>query len=135
MRLDLVLHCLPARPTCEKACCICHSITSTPDATSFGAKLFAELCIWLVGPEAVSEFSLHWPFSLRSTQKILDLCSADTCPGEVAQFEAKMGIFLSGKTEPPLKGVKITVSVTEEKDNVLLTVETNDKGTYRSCLI
>ena len=41
-----------------------------------------------------------------------------------------MGVFLSGKIDPPLKGVKIAIT-DDWTQKVVLNVDTNDKGTYR----
>ena len=45
-----------------------------------------------------------------------------------------MGVFMSGKIEPVLKGVKITIT-DDTTQKVILTVDTNDKGVYRYFLL
>ena len=41
-----------------------------------------------------------------------------------------MGVFLSGKIEPALEGVKITVTSDDAKQEVL-SLQTDKRGTYR----
>ena len=48
----------------------------------------------------------------------------------MARFEGKMGVFISGKIDPPLKGVKITIT-DDTTQKIVLNVDTNDKGSYR----
>ena len=54
----------------------------------------------------------------------------ESCPGEVARFEGKMGAFISGKIDPPLKGVKIAIT-DDTTQKIVLNIDTNDKGSYR----
>ncbi|KAK7106662.1 BOS complex subunit NOMO1-like isoform X2 [Littorina saxatilis] len=54
----------------------------------------------------------------------------ESCPGEVASFTGRKGVFMTGEVQPPLEGVTITVTSEDgSMDPVLLTTEAS--GKYR----
>lgn len=55
--------------------------------------------------------------------------SGEGCPGEVASFTAKMGVFILGKINPPLESVKVKVMSKDGKGEPLL-LETGSQGTF-----
>ncbi|GAB1611346.1 nodal modulator 1, partial [Argonauta hians] len=55
----------------------------------------------------------------------------ETCPGEVAQFVGKVGIFISGKVEPALQGVTVVVSCDDPVAMAPTTLLTDQNGAYR----
>ena len=46
------------------------------------------------------------------------------------EFEGRLGVFLEGQISPPLKEVKITITTSDDKSE-LMHVLTDDKGQYR----
>lgn len=57
--------------------------------------------------------------------------SSESCPGELAHFTGKVGIFITGKVEPSLSGVQVTVSSPDNAAMEPVTLETDENGVYR----
>ncbi|XP_064641106.1 BOS complex subunit NOMO3-like [Lineus longissimus] len=57
------------------------------------------------------------------------LVEGDTCPGDVVDFEGRMGVFISGKISPPLSNVEVTITAEGAVDNVIV-ASTDNKGSY-----
>ena len=61
--------------------------------------------------------------------------SGSGCVGQVAEFEGRAGVFVAGQVTPPLKGVKVTVTVKSVKDGEEarppINMETDQNGKYR----
>ncbi|CAE1283136.1 Nodal modulator 3,Nodal modulator 1,Nodal modulator 2 [Acanthosepion pharaonis] len=55
----------------------------------------------------------------------------ESCPGELAHFTGKVGIFITGKIEPSLSGVQVTVSSPDNAAMEPVTLETDENGVYR----
>ena len=55
---------------------------------------------------------------------------SETCPGAVATFEAKKGMFLTGEIIPKLAGVQITIKPEDAMENIT-EVLTDENGSYR----
>nr|KAG5688657.1 hypothetical protein BaRGS_017511 [Batillaria attramentaria] len=58
------------------------------------------------------------------------LVDGESCPGEVASFVGRKGVFITGQVKPPLEGVQITVTAEDgSMEPVVLTTEAS--GKYR----
>eukprot|EP00057_Strongylocentrotus_purpuratus_P025423 XP_011679897.1 PREDICTED: nodal modulator 1 [Strongylocentrotus purpuratus] len=58
----------------------------------------------------------------------------EKCPGVVAEFEGRPGVFITGQVTPPLSGVKVTITPTnpaEGSTDGAITQMTDNKGQYR----
>ena len=56
--------------------------------------------------------------------------ATESCPGEVASFVGRKGVFMVGEVKPPLEGVTITVTSEDgAMEPVVLVTEAN--GKYR----
>ena len=52
------------------------------------------------------------------------------CPEEIPSFKCNKGFFISGRIEPPLKGVTINITGIENEESMI--VLTDDRGQYKA---
>ncbi|KAL5020566.1 hypothetical protein ScPMuIL_003458 [Solemya velum] len=76
------------------------------------------------------EFSVKSRELLFSPGKIETVIHGDTCPGEVAKFTGKRGMFIEGQISPALADVNITV-VTMDGALDPVSIVTDGKGQFR----
>ncbi|XP_030833422.1 nodal modulator 3 [Strongylocentrotus purpuratus] len=72
---------------------------------------------------------LFYPSTVKVTVE-----SGEKCPGVVAEFEGRPGVFITGQVTPPLSGVKVTITPTnpaEGSTDGAITQMTDNKGQYR----
>ena len=55
---------------------------------------------------------------------------SDSCPGVVANFEGKQGVFISGQILPTLADVSVTITDQRNAD-LTITMVTDAQGTFR----
>ena len=54
----------------------------------------------------------------------------DKCPGQVAKFEGRQGVFVEGKIQPSLADVSITIAPDNNPEKII-SMATDAKGTFR----
>ncbi|XP_063960103.1 BOS complex subunit NOMO1-like isoform X2 [Lytechinus pictus] len=72
---------------------------------------------------------LFYPSTVKVTVE-----SGEKCPGVVAEFEGRPGVFITGQVTPPLSDVKVTITPTNRAEGATegaLTQMTDQKGQYR----
>lgn len=52
----------------------------------------------------------------------------DACPGVTLEFEARKGVFITGRVEPALEGVLVKITAGEDKK---IELTTDASGSYR----
>ncbi|KAL3886602.1 hypothetical protein ACJMK2_026586 [Sinanodonta woodiana] len=67
---------------------------------------------------------------LFTPDKVEVTIAGDSCPGEVARFVGKKGVFIIGHITPPLGGVNITVLETEGRMEPV-SIESDSSGKFR----
>ncbi|XP_072165899.1 BOS complex subunit NOMO3-like [Diadema setosum] len=107
---------------------------SKPAPSLMGPQVY-EVTHWARNGE-VLEFKpssgefLFYPSTIKVTVE-----SGETCPGLVAEFEGRPGVFITGRVQPALSGVKVTITPTSEKEEQAtgqaITEVTDENGQYR----
>jgi len=55
----------------------------------------------------------------------------DTCAGLVAEFEGRQGVFITGKVNPPLADVAVSITP-EGATSSIITIQTTEAGSFRA---